>query len=105
MPSSNRLRKQMAKIEYQACKAEVEAMLAQDFSPKLIHEKLRKEGRFTMAYPSFTQILRNAERKPPAAKPPPPHTIKPTTPPKLPSVPAAPKKLIRPEDVDRDTLF
>jgi hypothetical protein len=27
----------MAKIEYMACKEKVEAMLAQDFNPKLIH--------------------------------------------------------------------
>ena len=38
-------------------------MLAQDFNPKLIHEKLTEEGRFTMAYSSFTQILREAGRK------------------------------------------
>ena len=63
MPSSKRLRKQMARIEYQACKEIIDAMLAQDFNTKLIHEKLTEEGRFTMAYPSFTQILRNVERK------------------------------------------
>jgi len=59
----------MAKIEYIACKDTVDTMLAQGFNPKLIHEKLTAEGRFTMAYPSFTQILRNAERKIPPAKP------------------------------------
>jgi hypothetical protein len=58
----------MAKIEYMACKEKVEAMLAQDFNPKLIHEKLTEEGGFTMAYSSFTQILRNTERKLPPAK-------------------------------------
>ena len=68
MPSGKRLRKQMAKIEYMACKEMVDAMLAQDFNPKLIHEKLTEEGRFSMAYPSFTQILRNADRKIPATK-------------------------------------
>ena len=52
-----------------ACKETVDSMLAQDFNPKLIHEKLTAEGRFTMAYPSFTQILRNADRKFPPAKP------------------------------------
>jgi hypothetical protein len=93
----------MAKIEYLACKEEVESMLAKNFNPKLIHEKLTKEGRFTMAYPSFTQILRNAERKHPAAKP--SHAAKPAITPKTLSAPAAPKKLTRPEDVDRDSLF
>ena len=69
MPSNKRLRKQMAKIEYLAYKETVDALLAKDFNPKLIHEKLTAEGRITMAYPSFTQILRNAERKHPPAKP------------------------------------
>ena len=68
MQSSKRLRKQMAKVEYTVCKETVDSMLAQNFSPKLIHEKLTAEGRFTMAYTSFTQILRNAERNPPPAK-------------------------------------
>jgi hypothetical protein len=68
MPSSKRLRKQMAKIEYAACRDTVDAMLAQDFNPKLIHEKLTEEGRFTMAYTSFTQILRNAGKDIPPAK-------------------------------------
>jgi len=69
MSSDKRLRKQMAKIEYMACKETVDSLLAQDFNPKLIHEKLTAEGRFTMAYPSFTQILRNAGRKILPAKP------------------------------------
>jgi len=70
MLHSERLRKQMAKIQYKACKETIESMLAQDFNPKLIHEKLTAAGLITMAYTSFTQILRNAERTFPAAKPP-----------------------------------
>ena len=68
MQSSKRLRKQKAKIEYRDCKEIVDALLAQDFNPKLIHEKLTEEGRFSMAYSSFTQILRNAERNIPRSK-------------------------------------
>ena len=69
MSFSKRLRKQMAKIEYAACKDKVDSMLAQDFNPKLIHEKLTEEGRFTMAYPSFTQILRSTASKTQPSKP------------------------------------
>jgi hypothetical protein len=103
----------MAKIEYRDCKEMIDSMLAQDFSPKLIHEKLTAEGRFTMAYPSFTQILRNAERTIPSSKPTP--VAPPASPPlqsansiKTPKTSAAPvvqKKLTRPEDIDRNSLF
>jgi hypothetical protein len=70
MSDSKRLRKQMAKIEFKACRERVEAMLAQDFNHRLIHEKLTEEGLITMAYPSFTQKLRNLQRAPLAGKPP-----------------------------------
>jgi hypothetical protein len=69
MPPGKRLRKDMAKIQYKVCKEVIDSLLAQGHNQKMIHDKLTEEGRFTMAYSSFTQILRNAERNIPPAKP------------------------------------
>ena len=63
MSAGKRLRRHMGRVEYLACKETVDAMLAQGFSKKLIHERLTEEGRFSMAYISFCQIIRNADKK------------------------------------------
>ena len=98
----------MAMIEYKACKEEVDALLAQDFNSKLIHEKLTKEGRFTMAYPSFSQILRKAENKIPSARPVPAESRQ--TPPVRPQrrpgiISADPEPFPDPRNIDPKTLI
>jgi hypothetical protein len=92
----------MAKIQYKASKETIASLLAQGFNQKMIYDKLTEEGCFTMAYSSFTQILRNAERKFPPAKsakaaPSPADSRQPS--------PVPQKKLTRPEDIDRGSLF
>ena len=110
MTTGKPVRRYMARVDFLVCKETIDAMLAQGFSKKLIHERLTSEGRCSMHYITFCEFIRNAEKaaplqSPATAKPQSLHAAKPVTPPKLPSVPAAPKMLIRPEDVDRDTLF
>ena len=109
MTTGNPVRRYMARVDFLVCKETIDAMLAQGFSKKLIHERLISEGRCSMHYITFCEFIRNAEKSAAlqstvTAKPQSPPAAKSLIPPKLPSV-AAPKKLIRPEDVDRDTLF
>ena len=66
MPAGKRLRRQMARVEFLACKEPVDTMLAQGFSKKLIHERLTEEGRFSMAYITLCQIIRKAAKAVPA---------------------------------------
>ena len=110
MTVDNTGRRYMARVDFLACKETIDSMLAQGFSKKLIHERLIADGRCSMNYITFCEFIRNADKPAllPAHTPPAPspaHMANPTIPPKLPSVPVAPKKLSRPEDVDRDSLF
>jgi len=105
MTASNLGRRYMARVDFIACKETIDSMLAQGFSRKLIHEKLISEGRCSMNYITFCEFIRNAEKVPPPQTPAPPHAAKPIIEQKNPSTPVAPKKLTRPEDVDRTSLF
>ena len=69
MPAGKRLRRQMARVEFLACKETVDTMLAQGFSKKLIHERLTEEGRFSMAYITLCQIIRKIAQKSVPARP------------------------------------
>jgi hypothetical protein len=70
MPAGKRVRRQMARVEFLACRETVNSMLEQGFSKKLIHERLTEEGRFSMAYITLCQIIRKIARNPVPAKSP-----------------------------------
>jgi TATA-binding protein-associated factor Taf7 len=112
MPPGKRLRKQMALIEFKSCKEEVDALLALDFNPKLIHERLTEQGRMTMAYTSFTQILRNSQRKNAAApvstaavekRPPAASPVRPQSRPGI--IKTGPEPFPDPKNIDPKTLI
>ena len=110
MTADNAGRRYMAKVDFLACKETITSMLAQGFSKKLIHERLISDGRCSMNYITFCEFIRNADKPAPLLtpalpSPSPTHAANPTIPPKALSAPVAPKKLIRPEDVDRSSLF
>ena len=111
MMMTKRIARNGARIELIACRETVEALMAQGLDKKKIHTRLTESGQFTMSYDAFCKLVIKValnglplQTLSPPTSPPPP-AEKPTIAPKLPSVPAAPKKLTRPEDVDRTTLF
>ena len=57
MAASKRIRRKVAYVEYFACAEEVKSLLAQGFSKLMIHERLTEEGRFSMAYVTFCQVM------------------------------------------------
>ena len=42
-----------ARVEYYACREEVEALLAQGFNAKNIYDDLKEQGRVTCGYQAF----------------------------------------------------
>ncbi|GFH63356.1 MAG: hypothetical protein ZNDK_1127 [Candidatus Desulfovibrio kirbyi] len=105
MPAGKRLRRHMGRVEYLACKETVDTMLAQGFSKKLIHERLTEEGRFSMAYISFCQILLKAGKK--SAPKPSPQTLPvPVHPQRQPCIiKAGPEPMQDPRTVDPKSIF
>ena len=60
MPTNKQLRRTMGYVEFLAHAEEVESLLAQGRSKKLIHECMTEQGHFSMAYVTFCQILQKA---------------------------------------------
>lgn len=50
-------------MEFAACADEIQAMLARCCTKRFIHAELTEQGRFTMAYVTFCQILQLAEKR------------------------------------------
>lgn len=112
--SSNPLRRSMARVEFLACMDSVESMLGQGFSKQLIHERLREEGRISMAYVTFTKFIAKAAKgdlhvaslrpaadsvTPPASKPLITHASQPKV------IKAASNELQDPRTVDPKSVF
>ena len=55
-----RLRRNMARVEFLACMDSIEELLAQGFSKRLAYERLREQGRISMAYITFCLLTRKA---------------------------------------------
>ena len=49
-------------MEFATCAEEIQSMLARCCTKRFIHAELTKQGRFTMAYVTFCQILQQAEK-------------------------------------------
>ncbi len=90
MNANKPLRRKMAYVEFLSCAEEIESLLAQGFSKKMIHERLKGEGHISMAYVTFCQTMQkiagrglhkprqdkpdkpaHSPVKPPAVQPPP----------------------------------
>lgn len=66
--SGKPLRHNMAKVEFLGCLENIESMLAQGFSKRIIYERLLEEKRLTMAYVTFCKLtVRAAQSSLPAA--------------------------------------
>ena len=67
-----------ARVEYFACRADVEAMLAQGHTARAVYEHLKDQGRLTCSYSAFCDYVRgqgkrrhsNKSRKPLPSVPP-----------------------------------
>lgn len=57
MSGNEPIRRSMARVEFLACMETVESMLGQGFSRQLIYERLKKEGRVSMAYVTFAKLI------------------------------------------------
>lgn len=109
-----RIPRNMARIEFLACRELIESLLAQGFDKKKIHARLAKDGQVTMSYDAFCKVLRKASKNElhiQTLTPPPdpaPVTRKPPTP-----VASSGSKIIKPSSdtlqdprtVDPSTLF
>ena len=89
-----------AKVEFIAHVETIKAMLSEGYNLRNIYNKLRELQNFTMSYFTLCHWYRKAIKEIKHKE-----QIKPKVMPKIPSAPVAPKKLTRPEDVDRTSLF
>lgn len=113
MSKGSSLRRSMARVEFLSCMETVESMLGQGFSRRLIYERLKEEGRFSMAYVTFTQLIAKVAKNElklaslrPAAMPAPAPATRPAAPSAQPKIiKAASDRLQDPRTVDPSTLF
>lgn len=62
-----------ARVEYRACRQDVEAMLARGYSIRMVYEHMKEEGRVSCSYSAFCDYVRgNGVRKHSKRKKPPP---------------------------------
>lgn len=81
MPTNEPLRRSMAYVQFLAQLEEIQSLLAQGYSKKLIHERLTEKQVISMAYVTFCQIMQKEgqnispaapkEQKPVSTVPPP----------------------------------
>lgn len=82
MPTNEPLRRSMAYVQFLAQLEEIQSLLAQGYSKKLIHERLTDKKLISMAYVTFCQIMQKEIQN---GSPPPPKeqkqatTLKPPT--------------------------
>lgn len=103
MPTGKqRIPRNMARIEFLACRELIESLLSQGFDKKKIHTRLAESGQVTMSYDAFCKVLLKASKNElhiQSLTPPPdpaPGTRKPPTP-----VASSGSKIIKPST---DTL-
>ena len=73
MPTNEPLRRSMAYVQFLAHLEEIQSLLAQGYSKKLIHERLAEQQHISMAYVTFCQVMqkiaKDKPRKPKQDKP------------------------------------
>ena len=55
--SNKRIPRNMARIEYLACRDLVDSLLVQGFDKRKIHTRLLEEGRITMSYAALCKVM------------------------------------------------
>ncbi len=95
-----RLPKNAAKVEFIAHLETIKSLLDEGYNLRNIHNTLCERHNLSMSYFALCAWYRKLIKEDNGKK-----QEKPKVTPKIPSASAAPKKLTRPEDVDRDTLF
>jgi len=55
-----RIPRNMARIEFLACRDAIESLLSQGFDKRKIHTRLTESGQFTMSYDAFCKVLTKA---------------------------------------------
>lgn len=107
------MRRSMARVEFLCCTESIEAMLQQGFSKRLIYERLKEEGRISMAYVTFCKLIAKAMNSElavqslrPAPKPVTPPPAPPAARPAQPGIiKARPDALQDPRTIDPATVF
>lgn len=90
MPAGKkRIARNMARIEFLACRELIESLLAQGFDKKKIHARLTESGQITMSYDALCKVLLKASRNK--------LSIQSITAPVSPASPPAPSSAKRPE--------
>ena len=96
-----------ARVEYCACREDVEAMLAKGYSVRMIYEHFQEQGRITCGYSAFCDYVRGQGKRKHAKGGKKPRTAAPgsmaRTGPLI--VRSEPVKGTRPEDIDIKSLF
>ena len=52
-----------ARMEYYACREDVEAMLAKSYSVRLTYEAMQEQGRVTCSYSAFCDYVRGGGKR------------------------------------------
>ena len=52
-----------ARVEYFACRADVEAMLQQGYSVRMVYERMKEEGQVTCSYSAFWDYVRGGGKR------------------------------------------
>lgn len=52
-----------ARVEYFACREDVEAMIAKGYNAMMIYEHMKKEGRVTCSYSAFCDYVRGGGKR------------------------------------------
>ena len=52
-----------ARVEYFACREDVEAMIAKGYNTKMIYEHMKKQGRVTCSYSAFCDYVRGGGKR------------------------------------------
>jgi hypothetical protein len=94
-----------ARVEFYACREDVETMLAQGYSARMIHEHLAEQGRMTCSYSAFCDYLRGGGKRLHSKKKNPPQEVvqQQKTAPRIISAPS--DRLMDPRHVDLSKLI
>lgn len=60
--AKKRIPRNMARIEFLACREEIEKLLAQGFDKRKVHTRLTESGQITMSYDALCKVLIKASQ-------------------------------------------
>ena len=99
-----------ARVEYYACREDVEALLAQGHTAHAIYEHMKGQGRVTCSYSAFCDYVRgngkrkhSTDRRKRQAQHQTAAPVLQQSGPRI--IGSEPKRLIKPSDIDPKTLF